>query len=105
MASASVKQLLDKFVERLDQEKSMAAKHRALKGHSQASGSVRAFRSSFRSSRAIADRTFASDLRWVLDFLGLQDPQLTRDLEELDVLWAEANEPIPGIHIGIDRPK
>jgi hypothetical protein len=106
MASASVKQLLDKLVERLDQEKSMAAKYRALGGdvswdrHSAASSSERTYRSKFRSSRAIADSTDARDLRWLLNFLGLQDQQLTRDLEELDVLWAEANEPILGINTG-----
>jgi hypothetical protein len=95
MASASVKQLLDRFVERLDQEKSMAAKCRALNGHSAARGGERTFRRNFKNSRSVADNTRASDLRWVLDFLGLQDPQLTRDLEELDVLREEANKPIP----------
>jgi hypothetical protein len=101
LASAPVRQLLDQFVSRLDREKSVSAKYRALRGHRVADCTEGTFRKRFIGSRAFAHSTHSMDLRWIQKFLGHQDPQIERDLQELDALWAALKAPVPGVKTGI----
>jgi hypothetical protein len=100
MASAPVKRLLDKLVSRLDQEKSVAAKYRALKGHRVADCTEGTFRKRFISNRSFADTTQTVDLNWILNFVGHQDAQIERELQELEALWSALKEPIPRAKTG-----
>ena len=102
VASAPVKQVLEKLVARLDREKSVAAKYRALKGHRMADCTEGTFRKRFISSRAFADSTHTMDLPWIFKFLGHRDPQIEQELRELDALWVALKEPLSGVKTGIN---
>jgi hypothetical protein len=99
MGSPKVHSVLEQFAARLDQEKSVAAKHRLLTKNGLFNATEGTFRRRFSGSQAFVKSILPGQLSQVMGVLGIENPAISTEGVQLDELWKALKEPIPTANV------
>ncbi|MGH2549415.1 MAG: hypothetical protein ACRDHN_08495 [Thermomicrobiales bacterium] len=101
MTSNSVKELMGRFVKRLDGEKSIAAKYRLLAKFGLVDGVETTFRRNFRGTEDYVANRKPHELPKVQSLLAESDPTIESDLKKLEQLREEMKERVPAVKTSV----
>lgn len=96
IASKQAKKILQKLIELLDNQRSMAACHRILSGSNLICESYSTFRKHWESADSwLLKKISAEDLEKVLTVLEIKDDYISEGVSQLKKLWQEYKQPLP----------